>query len=126
MDKFSAIVTDGGSNCQVARRLITQSYKHILNLRCVAHCLHLISEDILKHNFAARIQRQCSIIVSFFNNSHQPHAFLQATIEKNKINGGALKSYVKTRWTSVYDCIWSVYRLKTCFEEVNNMFVFHL
>jgi hypothetical protein len=54
-EKFGAVVTDGGSNCEVARRLITNQHRHIINLRCVGHCLNLISNDILKHNFASKI-----------------------------------------------------------------------
>ncbi|RIB24992.1 hypothetical protein C2G38_2167033 [Gigaspora rosea] len=33
VDKFGAIVTDGGSNCTVAKRLISEQYPHILNLQ---------------------------------------------------------------------------------------------
>jgi hypothetical protein len=117
-EKFSAIVTDGGSNCDAARQLIVKQYPHILNLKCVAHCLNLISGDILKHNFADRIRRRCSILVNFFNSSHQLHALLIRAISEKGIIGGGLKKFVKTRWTSVYECVSSVYRLKICIEEV--------
>ena len=36
-NKFSAIVTDGAANVNLARILIADKYKHILNLRCIAH-----------------------------------------------------------------------------------------
>jgi hypothetical protein len=120
VEKFGAVVTDGGSNCEAARQLITTQYQHVLNLRCVAHCLNLISGDILKHNFADRIRRRCSIIVTFFNKSHQTHALLLKLINDKGIQGGGLKNYIKTRWTSVYECTSSIYRLKSCLEEVKS------
>lgn len=77
--------------------------------------MNLISNDILKHKFAKKILYQCSTIVNFFNSSHQLHFLI---VNKN-VFGGGLKTYTKTRWTSAYECIYSVYRHKTSLEEVN-------
>ncbi len=118
-DKFSAIVTDGAANVNLARLLVTDKYKHILNLRCIAHCINLISKDIIKHSFANNLIVHCNTIVKFFKQSHQANDILQKTIENNRIIGGSLKSYCKTRWTSMYDLTESVLRLKPCFDIVS-------
>jgi hypothetical protein len=45
--KFKAIVTDNGSNVKLARELIVKEYPNIINLRCIAHFVNLISKSIL-------------------------------------------------------------------------------
>ena len=95
-DKFSAIVTDDAANVNLARLLVTDKYKHILNLRCIAHYINLILKDIIKHSFANNLIVHCNTIVKFFKQSHQANDILQKTIENNRIIGGSLKSYCKT------------------------------
>ena len=46
-DKFAAIVTDNASNCALARSIISEKYPFIFNNRCIAHCVNLITKDIL-------------------------------------------------------------------------------
>lgn len=99
--------------------LITDKYKHILNLRCIAHCINLISKDIIKHSFANNLIVYCNNIVKFFKQSHQANDILQKYIENNNIVGGGLKTYCKTRWTSMYDLTESVLRLRPCFNIVS-------
>ena len=98
--------------------LITKKYKHILNLCCIAHCVNLLSKDITKHSFANNLIVSCNTIVKFFKQSHQANDILQKTIKNNRIIGGGLKSYCKTRWTLIYDLTESVLRLKPCFDIV--------
>jgi hypothetical protein len=45
--KFSAVVTDNASAIANARKHISEKYPHILNIRCVAHYVNLITKDIL-------------------------------------------------------------------------------
>lgn len=116
--KFSGIVSDNGSNVALARRIIETKYKHILSLRCISHCFNLISKDIVKLPFAQKMIRYSNIIVSYFKRSHQANALLKQFINEYHIVGGSLKIYVETRWTSVYDCLSSISRLKGCLEEV--------
>jgi len=53
--KFSAIVTDAGANIQAARAIITSKYKHIMNIRCMAYAINLISKNICKTPFADKM-----------------------------------------------------------------------
>jgi hypothetical protein len=70
-NRFSAIVTDNGANVRLARDKIVQSYPHIFNIRCIAHAINLVSQDIIKHEFAERLIRRCNILITFFKTSHQ-------------------------------------------------------
>jgi hypothetical protein len=47
IEKFRAIVTDNGSNVRLARDLIVREYPNIINFRCIAHFLNLITKSIL-------------------------------------------------------------------------------
>ena len=62
--------------------------------------------------------RYSNLIVSYFKRSHQANALLKQFINEYHIISGGLKIYVETRWTSVYDCVLSIIRLKRCLEEV--------
>jgi len=46
-DKFAAIVTNNASNMKLAHQIVHKTYPKILNLNCIAHCINLISKDIL-------------------------------------------------------------------------------
>jgi hypothetical protein len=117
--RFSAVVSDGASNMSGARKIVTNKFKHIINLRCIAHCINLVTKDIIKHNFAKSLISKCKIIVKFFKRSHRATNILLENINKNNIVGGGLKKYCKTRWTSVYDTVASIIRLKPCFDLVS-------
>lgn len=45
--KFIAIVSDNGSNVKLARELVKNQFPHIINLRCIAHFINLITKSIL-------------------------------------------------------------------------------
>ena len=69
--KFSAIVSDSGANIRNARQIITEKYKNIFNIRCMAHAINLISKDICSTLFANRILTKCNTLVTYFKKSHQ-------------------------------------------------------
>ena len=46
-DRFTAIVTDNASNMKLTRQTIHEKYPKILSLNCIAHCINLVSKDIL-------------------------------------------------------------------------------
>jgi Protein of unknown function (DUF 659) len=70
-ENFSAVVSDSGANIKNARKLIVGKYNHILNVRCMAHSINLISKDICSTSFANRILTKCNTIVTYFKKSHQ-------------------------------------------------------
>ena len=45
--KFAAVVTNNASAISNARKHISEKYPHILNIRCIAHFVNLITKDIL-------------------------------------------------------------------------------
>ncbi len=46
-EKFARIVSDNASMIAVTRQKINEKYPSILNIRCILHCVNLISQDIL-------------------------------------------------------------------------------
>ena len=56
-EKIATIVSDNGSNIRKARELVTTQYQSIINVKCIAHCINLISHDIISHQFANNLIR---------------------------------------------------------------------
>jgi hypothetical protein len=117
-NKFVAIVSDNASNVSAARRIVTQKYSNIININCIAHCVNLISSDIVKIPQVKYLVKCCNILTKFFKNSHIGGALLKDAINLKGIEGGNLKTYVETRWITVYDCVGSVWRLKEALQDV--------
>ncbi|CAI2200613.1 1232_t:CDS:1, partial [Funneliformis geosporum] len=46
-DKIAAVVTDNAPNCANAREIISTKYSKILNIRCIAHFVNLLTKDIM-------------------------------------------------------------------------------
>ena len=116
--KFAGIVSDNGPNITLARNTIQEKYKNILSIRCIAHCFNLISKDIINLSFARKLVLEANTIVTYFKRSHQANALLKEQIKELNIIGGDLKTYTITRWTTIYECISSITRLKICLEKV--------
>ena len=70
-NKFLIIVINVSANIQAAWCVITEKYKYIINIRCIAHAVNLISKDICKTQFADKMLRRSSTLVNYFKNSHQ-------------------------------------------------------
>lgn len=66
VDKFAAIVSDNGANVKGARNIISQKHPHIFSVRCIAHCLNLLSHDIVSYSFADRLIKKCNALATFF------------------------------------------------------------
>ena len=78
VEKFAAIVSDNAANCAAARKQISEEYEHIFNVRCIAHCLNLISYDIIKHPFANRLIKNCNILALFFKQSTNASKYIKS------------------------------------------------
>ena len=50
VSKFTTVVTDSTTNCKVARRLTSNNYPHIWDIRCAAHAINLIAADLVKRD----------------------------------------------------------------------------
>ncbi|GBB84292.1 hypothetical protein RclHR1_09910008 [Rhizophagus clarus] len=90
-DKFAAVVTDNAANCALARSIISEKYPFIVNTRCIAHCVNLITKDVLEHNFPKKVLKSCNEIVKFFNKSHQGKALLVADDHKDVVKENIVK-----------------------------------
>jgi len=117
--KVAAVVSDSESAMQMARRLISEKYPHILSIRCMAHHINLITTDIIKLEFSKNIFRKCQTIISFFKSSYRAGAALQEDIITSLTKGGGLKTSVKTRWSTAWDCCDSIIRLEHNLKHVS-------
>jgi hypothetical protein len=57
-------------------------------------------------------------INTFFKRSHQANFIFKDLMKKHQIEGGGLKMYVETRWTTVHEAVDSIVRNKKVLEEV--------
>jgi hypothetical protein len=90
---------------QLAKQLISDEYPRIMPVRCIAHHIQLICTDIMKKiPLAKNILINCQKFVTYFTESHQSGAILREEIKEELIVGGGLKSSVKTRWSTAWDC----------------------
>lgn len=117
--KFVAVVSDAESAMQMARKLISEKYPNILSIRCMAHHLNLITADIIKLDFAKDTLKKCQTIITFFKTSYCAGASLQEDIIQSLTGGGGLKTSVKTRWSTAWDCCDSIIRLENSLKHVS-------
>jgi hypothetical protein len=115
--KFVGLVTDGAANCVVARRKINEKYPNIFTMWCVAHHLNLLSKDLCNHEFAENTIKKCQILVKFFKKSHLGMAALRESMNKLQIKSG-IKTFTKTRWSTIFDVCDTILRLRSAFENV--------
>jgi hypothetical protein len=83
----------------------------------------LISSDIVKIHQVKDLVRRANIITKFFKCSTLAASWLKDAIDLKNIQGGGLKTYVETRWTTVYECTHSIWRLKDALQYVKQLFV---
>ena len=88
--------------------MICEGYSNILNVRCIAHCINLISSDIVKVNQIKSFIKYANSVTKYFKNSHLASIWLKEVIQLKGIEEGELKTYIETCWTTVYECVSSV------------------
>ncbi len=110
--------------------MICEEYSNILNIRCIAYCINLISSDIIKVNRIKSLIKCANSITKYFKNSHLTSVWFKEAIQLKGIKEGGLKTYVETRWITIYECVSSVWRLKNALQNVwiflNYKFFFNL
>ncbi len=130
LEKFVTIISDNRSNIAAACRMICKEYPNILNVRCIAHYINLISFNIVKVNWIKSLIKYMNSITKYFKNSHLASVWLKKAIQLKGIEGEGLKTYVEIHWTTVYECVLSVWRLKDVLQNVwiflNYKFFFNL
>ena len=126
VDKFAAIITDCGGNVNLARRLIHEDYNHVLNIRCAAHAINLIASDFAESSIIKDFIPIANSIVTFFTKSHLASIHFKDGLTQLKIKGGCLKTYVKTRWATLWDLTHSIVHSRAIFDWVCNLLQFIL
>ena len=122
-EKLAAMVSDNAPDARVAQKILCEKFPHILNIRCIAHSINLITKDLCKHTFVIDIIRKVGIIHQYFIKSHAMCQFLKDAVKALQIKGRGLKSHTKTRWSTMWNCISSIARLELAFAWVNFNFL---
>jgi len=117
--KFAAIVSDAESAMQLAKQIIATKYPYILPIRCIAHHINLITSHIIKLDFAKSVFKKCQTIITFFKTFYHAGAALQEDIIDSFIKGRGLKTSVKTRWFTAWNCCNSIIRLENSLKNVS-------
>ena len=118
-EKFTGLVSDNAKTMVLAKNLVHQTYENIISIHCISHHINLLTTDICKLEFAKSTLKKCMKLVRFFKTSHQANYHLRQEIVENMIQGGGLKSYCKTRWTTAWDCASSVLKCENILKKVN-------
>ena len=63
--KFAEVVSDNASVIVLAKKLVNDQYEHILPIRCIAHHINLLTNDICKLAFAQSTLTKCMKLVHF-------------------------------------------------------------
>jgi hypothetical protein len=121
-EKFSAVVSDNASSMVKAKKLVNEKYENIMSIRCIDHQINLITTDICKLTFAQDLLKKCMKVVRFFKASHKAGEILRAEILEKMVKGKGLKSYVKTRWSTAFDCANSVLSCETILKSVSTKY----
>ncbi|CAG8806065.1 91_t:CDS:2, partial [Cetraspora pellucida] len=93
--KFIGVISNNVSAIAAAHRQINQKYPSIINLCCIVHFVNLISHNILKSE-----------------------SYLKRYIDELNISKSGLKLFIETRWTSAYEIVNFVFRLKLVLEKM--------
>ena len=91
--KFAGVVSDNTSVMVLTKKLVNDQYRHILPIRCIAHHINLLTNNICKLAFAQSTLTKCMKLVHFFKASHQANATLTNEIIENMVKGEGLKGY---------------------------------
>ena len=106
-----------------AKKIVNEKYQSIMPIRCIDHHINLITNDICKLPFAEGLLKKCMKIVKYFKASHIAGETLRTEILEKMVKGRGLKTYVKTRWSTAFDCASSVLSCETILKDVSiNLF----
>ncbi|CAG8602916.1 28306_t:CDS:2 [Racocetra persica] len=78
----------------------------------------IFNKQIIKGSFSKCILSQAILVAQFFRSSHIANSALENEIQINNIVGEGIKQYVATRWSSYYDSIYLILRLKVAFVRI--------
>jgi hypothetical protein len=94
--KLAAVVLDNAPDARIAQKILCEKYPHILNIRCIAQCINLITKDLCKHTFVIETIQKVRIIHQCFTMSHAPCQFLKDSVKILQIKEDRLNSHTKT------------------------------
>ncbi|EXX68133.1 hypothetical protein RirG_107750 [Rhizophagus irregularis DAOM 197198w] len=118
VSKFSAIVSNNGSNVQKVHELIEKKFSNIMNVRCMSYYINLMSCDIVQHLFTDKLLKKVNILAIFFRNNARASAKFRELLNTMNIKGDVIVPYCKTRWMTAYKSIDDVLKVKVILENM--------
>lgn len=100
-EKINGLVTDGASNMNNARTIVSSKHKEIKQFRCYAHFINLLSYDISKFPPFKKTLEQSIELAGFINRRSRLTKSLQD-------KGGKVKLWIRTRWYSMVTMLKSI------------------
>ena len=64
--KFCSVIFNHAANVALAKKLVSEKYLHILPMQCIAHHINLLTNNIMKINWAVKIITNCRKVVIYF------------------------------------------------------------
>lgn len=132
-EKFFVIIGDNANNVQRALLNVKELYPHVTPLRCQAHTLNLLADDVLKIDVIKTIMKMVVDVVKEIKYSQVLSSlFTKISTEKNCCK--KLKLPVKTRWSSVHETLnvikfvkpalqaLSVHEQARCHQKLNRIY----
>ncbi|CAG8836396.1 16741_t:CDS:2, partial [Gigaspora margarita] len=83
------------------------------------YVINLIAANLVKLDQLKKLITDCGKINHFFNTSHSSHSLLTKGFTDMKIKGGGLKTWIKTRWRSLYFTTNSILSITN--QEIANL-----
>jgi hypothetical protein len=93
-------------------------------MRCIAYAINLIAADFTKISSMAAFISELNKVIEFFNRSHAANKVLEEGLKNMKISGGGLRTYIKTRWGSLFGSVDSILCARPVFDWVFIIFIY--
>jgi len=126
-EKVSAIVTDNGSPMIKAHEELQKKYPHLVSVRCSAHVLNLLIEDICRFETIHKFLTKSKSIIKEINGKKLKKGYYSQEIQKykteemskgRKVTARALKLPIATRWYSVQNMLSLLRSAKPILERM--------
>ncbi len=127
VERVLPIISNSGSPMVKAQELLTLKYSHIIGIRCSAHVLNLLIQDLCKLPTMYNLITNAKIIVNEINGSKKKKGLYneewdqyiaEESIRGEKVFKVSLSLPVTTRWYSVQNMLNVLLKAKLVLERL--------
>ena len=73
---------------------------------------------LIDYKTASKILGTCNSVTNYFKVSHICNNLLTESAKILKIEGDGLKTFIKTRWTSMYEATYLIVKMRRALDKV--------